>query len=149
MPHDLVAVCDACLGQIDDGDGVLAVDVAAADRAVRAWRRRVGADPLAVFHTSPGTRPARWTTRHHDCGSGKPKCPYTIPVERVRSWPALLQWGVHLADKHFTAGTDWHDLVARAVEPRRAAVSGILPSRPRDLGGGPVGDHTHSQPDPG
>ncbi|KAB7835488.1 hypothetical protein [Streptomyces mobaraensis] len=146
MAHDLVAVCDVCLGEIDDGDGVLEADMTAADRTLRAWRRRVGADPLAVFHTSRGAQPVRWTTRHHDCDGGRPTHPYTIPVERVRSWPALLQWGVHLADKHFTAATDWHDLVERAVEPRRAAVSGILPRHPRDLNGGPIGDRPPSSP---
>ncbi|MCM2431066.1 hypothetical protein [Streptomyces sp. RKAG337] len=139
MTDDLVAVCDLCLQAIADGEGALEVDTAAADRAARIWRERVGPDPLAVFRTTPGARPVAWTVRHGGCGSA-PRFAYTIAVERVRSWTALLHWWTHLADKSWLPATDWQDLMVRALEPRQAAVSGILPSRPRDLRGGPIGD---------
>ncbi|GGU52065.1 hypothetical protein [Streptomyces violascens] len=139
MDDDLVAVCDVCLGEIADGGGVLEVNTAAADRALRAWRTRVGADPQALFHLTPGTRPVKWVVRHHDCDTG-PVFAYTIAVERIRSWTGAMEWSVHLADKPFLAATDWFDLLDRALHPRRAAVSGILPRTPRDLSGGPVGD---------
>ncbi|WP_438289574.1 hypothetical protein [Streptomyces sp. HUAS TT7] len=139
MIDDLVAVCDVCLGEVSDGDGVLEVDTAKADRALRVWRARAGADPRALFHLTPGARPVKWAVRHHGCGTG-PVFAYTNTVERVRSWTGLLEWNVHLADKPFLAATDWFDLLDRALHPRRAAVSGILPRIPRDLSGGPVGD---------
>ncbi|MFE4514723.1 hypothetical protein ACFRMQ_11105 [Kitasatospora sp. NPDC056783] len=136
---DLVAVCDHCLTPIPDGAGVLEIDIAAADRALRRWRVKAGPDPLAVYATTPGARPVRWSTRHHDCGR-PPRSPYTITVERIRTWPGLLHWGSHLADKYWLPATDWHDLTGRAIEPLRAAVSGILPAHPRDPHDGPVGD---------
>ncbi|GLW04819.1 hypothetical protein Slala05_84490 [Streptomyces lavendulae subsp. lavendulae] len=139
VADDLVAVCDHCLQHILDGEGVLEVDMAAAARAVERWRGRVGADPLAVFRAVAGVTQAVWTVRHHGCGTA-PRFACTIAVERVRTWPGLLAWGTHLADKHWAQATDWHDLVARALDPRKAAVSGLLPSRPRSLRGGPVGD---------
>ncbi|MEU6540979.1 hypothetical protein [Streptomyces sp. NPDC047000] len=138
-PYDLMAVCDVCLQPVEDGEGALAVDTAHADRLVRTWRERVGTDPLAVFPRTPGHRCAAWTVRHHICGE-PPRFCYAIAVERIRTWTGLLHWGAHLADKHWLAATDWHDLVLQALEPRRAAVSGLLPVRPRDLRGGPVGD---------
>lgn len=49
MSGDLIAVCDICLGGIADGDGVSEVDTAAADRALCAWRTRVGAELDAVW----------------------------------------------------------------------------------------------------
>ncbi|MFD9791387.1 hypothetical protein ACFWXK_10590 [Streptomyces sp. NPDC059070] len=139
MGRDLVAVCDVCLEAIEDGAGVLEVDAAAADRALRAWRARSGDGPLALFNRTSGGPAVRWKTRHHGCGRAAVFA-YSIAVERVRSWSGLLEWSVHLADKPFVAATDWYELVARALEPRRAAVSGILPVNPRDLRGGPVGD---------
>ena len=140
MSDDLVAVCDVCLSEIPDGSGVLEVDTGAAEASVRRWRARVGADPLAVLHLDRRARVVAWRVRHHDCGHA-PRVGLQIAVERVRSWPALLDWSVHLSDKSWLSGTDWHDLVSRALNPRRGAVSGILPSTPRDLAGGPVGDH--------
>ncbi|MGR6998716.1 hypothetical protein ACU686_12355 [Yinghuangia aomiensis] len=62
---DLVAVCDVCLGAVDDGAGVLEVDAALAGRRLRTWRAKVGADPHALFHTTAGARPVPWTVRHH------------------------------------------------------------------------------------
>src|SRR5689334_3059723 len=133
-----MAVCDHCLGVIADGEGVLEVDTDAADRAMSAWRKRVGASVSAVFQMTPGIRPVPWAVRHSACAAA-PKFRYEIAVERVRSWTGLLDWTVHLADKHWLAATDWYDLLSRALHPRRAAVSGILPRTPRDLRGGPVG----------
>ncbi|MFI6056360.1 hypothetical protein ACIBCO_40675 [Streptomyces violascens] len=53
MNDDLVAVCDVCLGEIADGGGVLEVDAARADRALRASSQgRRGPD--ALFHLTPG-----------------------------------------------------------------------------------------------
>ncbi|MFZ3491793.1 hypothetical protein ACODT5_00880 [Streptomyces sp. 5.8] len=139
MEYDLVAVCDFCLQSIPDGAGMVEVDVAAAERALSRWRARAGADASAVFRTTPGARPVAWVTRHTACGKG-PRFACTIAVHRLRAWTDLLRWGVHLADKAFAQATDWHDLVERALDPRKAAVSGVLPSRPRPLAGGPIGD---------
>ncbi|MGY0466608.1 hypothetical protein ACW14Y_41075 [Kitasatospora sp. cg17-2] len=136
---DLTAICDRCLTPIPDGGGVLEVDTAAADRALRRWRAKIGTDPLAVFASTPGTRAVPWNTRHHSCGR-PPRFPCTIAVERIRTWPGLLHWGSHLAGKYWLPATDWHDLTVRAVEPLRAAVSGILPAQPRDPHDGPIGD---------
>ncbi|GHE11425.1 hypothetical protein [Streptomyces alanosinicus] len=140
MAHELVAVCDHCLELVQDGDGVLEVDTDAADRALRAWRETGSAD-YAVFHASAGTHPVQWAVRHHSCGKA-PSFACTITVNRVRSWTALLDWSVHLSSKHWLAGTDWFDLIDRALHPRRAAVSGILPQSPRDTSRGSVGDLT-------
>ncbi|WP_189971208.1 hypothetical protein [Streptomyces violascens] len=139
MSDDLTAMCDLCLGEGAEGDGVLEVDTAAADSALRAWRAKAGADPHALFHLTSGARPVKWRVRHHSCGTG-PRFAYTIAVERIRSWTAAVDWSIHLTDKTFLAATDWFDLLDRALHPRRAAVSGILPRIPRDLSGGPVGD---------
>ncbi|WP_406503213.1 hypothetical protein [Streptomyces sp. NBC_00212] len=110
------------------------MDTAKADRALRVWQVKADVDPHALFRLAPGARPVKWAVRHHGCGAG-PVFTYTIAVELVRSWTGLLEWNVHLADK-----PDWFDLLDRALRPRRAAGSGILPRIPRDLGGGPVGD---------
>ncbi|MFI5987661.1 hypothetical protein ACIBEA_43235 [Streptomyces sp. NPDC051555] len=139
MADDLVAVCDFCIQPIPDGEGMVEVDIAAAERALKRWRARYGTDPGAVFRTTPWARPVAWATRHTDCGTS-PRFAFTIAVHRLRAWTDLLRWGVHLADKAFTPATDWHDLVERALDPRQAAVSGILPTRPRPLAGGPIGD---------
>ncbi|MET9083245.1 hypothetical protein ABZX77_15350 [Streptomyces sp. NPDC004237] len=141
--YDLEAVCDVCLQPVRDGEGALAVDTARAERLVHAWRKRVGADPLAVFPHTSGHHCAAWTVRHHTCGR-QPRFCYAISVERIRTWTGLLHWSAHLADKHWLVATDWNALVLRALEPRRAAVSGLLPVRPRDLRGGPVGDLPNS-----
>ncbi|MFE3560192.1 hypothetical protein ACFXKW_35850 [Streptomyces sp. NPDC059193] len=135
---DLVAVCDFCLQPIPDGEGMVEVDIAAAERALKRWRARSESDLSAVFRTTSGARPAMWVTRHADCGIS-PRFAITIAVHRIRTWTDLLRWGVHLADKPYIQATDWHDLVERALVPRMAAVSGILPRRPRPLAGGPIG----------
>lgn len=142
-PQDLVSVCAACLVPVEDGEGALAVDTAKADQLVRAWRKRVGADPLAVFPRTPGLGCAEWTVHHEVCGPPY-RFRYAIEVERIRTWTGLLHWGAHLADKHWFAATDWPELVLRALEPQRAAVSGLLPVRPRGVQGGPVGDRPGS-----
>ncbi|MFB7836137.1 hypothetical protein [Streptomyces sp. NPDC056056] len=129
---ELTARCDRCLQLIEDGAGVLEVNAAAAQRVLEQWWRK---------SLGPGVfdgRRIRWVTRHRRCGRA-PAGAYSIPVERVRSWTALLEWGVHLTDKPFFAATDWPMLVRRALDPHQAAVSGILPRVPRPLRRGPVG----------
>ncbi|MGW2877041.1 hypothetical protein ACWDBP_12260 [Streptomyces sp. NPDC001233] len=138
MTHELVAVCDHCLDPVQDGDGVLEVDTDTADRALRAWKETDSSN-YAVFHASAGTQPVKWTVRHYSCGKA-PSFICEIAVERLRSWTALLDWSVHLSSKHWLAGTDWFDLIDRALHPQRAAVSGILPQTPRDTRRGSVGD---------
>lgn len=87
---DLVEVCDVCLGEVADDDGVLKVDTAAAERALRAWRARAGADTQELFRLTPRGTPSEWTVRHHSCGAG-PVFASTIAVDRIRSWTGLLE----------------------------------------------------------
>ena len=139
--RELTARCDRCLGQIEDGDGVVEVNAAAAQCAMERWWARQ-ADGPAVF----AGRRIRWIARHRRCGRA-PAHAYSIPVERIRSWTALLDWTAHLADKPFVQATDWTAVIERALDPRLAAVSGLLPRTPRPLRRGPVG--TDGRPEAG
>ncbi|MFD7169283.1 hypothetical protein [Streptomyces violascens] len=126
MGDDLVGVCDACLGEAADGDGVLKVDTAAAERALRARRARAGADPQMLFRLTPG-----------EVDGPSPRLRYRAGVrlhDRCRTHPALDRtcWNVHLVDKPFLAATDWADFLECTPHPRRAAASGILPRTPKD-----------------
>ncbi|MEV3857614.1 hypothetical protein AB0J38_25205 [Streptomyces sp. NPDC050095] len=139
MTYELVAVCDRCLGEIPDGEGVLEVNVTSAARVLERWAATFQADAASPWPPTRRGRAAAWRVRHHGCGRDY-AAGYRIPVERIRTWTGVLDWAVHLSGKPWFLATDWNDLVDRALRPQRAAVSGLLPAVPRDLRGGPVGD---------
>lgn len=127
MPQDeLIAVCDHCRVEVENGDGALDVDTGAVGRALDSAR----------LESRPA--PVPWTVRHTRCAGNRSHA-YTIPVERVRTWAGLLSWWVHLTEKDWFPMTGWTELVASALNPH-GEYSGLRPALPRDPRDGPVGD---------
>lgn len=126
---DLIAVCDVCLQQIDDGDGHVWADQ---DDANSAFYSTDGSDdPLDFLGLTTRPDVVAWRTTHTSCGMSD--CAYKIEVERIRTWQSFLYWSAHLTGKKWHVATDWRVFALRSLEPTRGAVSGLRPVRPQDL----------------
>ncbi|MET8404482.1 hypothetical protein [Streptomyces sp900116325] len=131
---DLHAICDTCLTVIADGDGHIWIDQDLAHKTSRRqrgddipWPGSDGTENIAIDGGVP------WQTTHTSCAPHKPEWAYAIPVERITTWPALVHWTAHLMNKGWVEVTNWDMFMLQAVEPQRAAVSGLRPVRPQDL----------------
>lgn len=135
---DLNAICDSCLTAIAAGEGRIWTDRHVADKAARnALGKDTGwmdDDPRADATDAllTGLTGTAWHTTHNECAPKMPSWAYAIPVERINTWTAFLHWTAHLMDKPWLDGTDWTEVIHRAVNPAHAAVSGLRPIRPQD-----------------
>lgn len=132
---DLHAICDSCLTAITDGEGHVWTDQHLADTVARHTRGQDTSrtdDETLTDALLTGQTGAAWHTTHNECAPTMPSWAYAIPVERINTWPAFLHWTAHLMDKPWFDGTDWTEVIHRAVNPAHAAVSGLRPIRPQD-----------------
>lgn len=132
---DLQAICDGCLTVIADGEGHIWTDQHIAEKTSRTARGEDASwmedDALTDMLLAGGVG-AAWHATHAGCTPVMPSWAYAIPVERINTWPAFLHWTAHLMDKRWLDGTDWTEVIHRAVNPNHAAVSGLHPIRPQD-----------------
>lgn len=134
---DLQAICDSCLTVIAEGEGHVWTDRHVAERTARMARGEdvswMADDPQTDANLTVGEIGTAWHTTHNGCAPEMPSWAYAIPVERINTWPAFLHWTAHLMDKSWLDGTDWTELIHRAVNPIHSAVSGLRPVRPQDI----------------
>ncbi|NEB37238.1 hypothetical protein [Streptomyces sp. SID14515] len=126
---DLMAICDICMQLIEDGDGHVWADQDDANTAF--YNTDDGHNPLEFLGLTTRVDIVAWRTTHTACALSD--YAYKIEVERIRTWPAFLHWSAHLAAKKWNVATDWQLFVLRTLEPKRGAVSGLRPMRPRAL----------------
>lgn len=132
----LDAYCAVCKQPVQDGDGYLWIDMAAVNRADQqqaAWAEKwlkpcsgnpLGAIlPLSAFAGQPEDVP--WRMHHRGCDPDLDAMAYHIEVERIRTYPQILDWTAHLMEKEWLRFTNWDSLI-------RAAAQGTGPLRPAD-----------------
>ncbi|GAA2263660.1 hypothetical protein GCM10010430_55290 [Kitasatospora cystarginea] len=129
---DLQAICDVCLQLIGDEEGAVWVDQDAAHNEAQMPVSKVDEGGFEVLDLTNLPAEVKWRTTHTTCQDA-PAWAYAIPVERIRTWPALLHWSVHLMDKRWLEATDWQLFVLRSLEPKLGGISGLRPLRPQGL----------------
>ena len=86
------------------------------------------------------TGPRSWLAARAQGRRSHPGWAYVISVEQIRTWPAYLHWCAHLMGKPWLKATDWQYFVLNSLGPFPAAISGLRPIRPQNLGWHGVGD---------
>lgn len=120
--------CDVCGRPVGDGAGYLFVDRVklsefgdrmesweAKQAAVRASRS--GGGLVVAYAVDFLSMPDRvpWQTVHAACDPNPESEDYWIPVERVDSVAAVLDWTLHLHGKGFLESTNWESVIRERV----------------------------------
>lgn len=123
-PHPaqrLVWICEACDGEIADGDGWLTCsdfEVADTERIIRdIYENR---EPWSPIPLSEFPDHVHWYRYHCSCDPHADEGSYWIAVERIRTLPELLSWTAHLMQKRWLKATDWSYLIAGIAHRHRS-----------------------------
>jgi hypothetical protein len=107
--------CHGCELQIEDGEGHIRLDMAdlhARRKANDDWEEEHGGADVTGWQAWPG--PAEWLAKHYDCmwpDDESERDQYSIRVERLRTYPHLLAWSLHLGSKGWIHETNWDGLI--------------------------------------
>lgn len=123
--------CDTCGGAADRGALYIGYDeIRQGETALAEWKRRDeersrtrgerDLDWLLDLLSMP--EPVPWKVGCNEC-AGTCEQAYWIEVDRVRTWPALLQWTVHLSAKTWFTATDWTAFLKRLAEANEPPVA--------------------------
>jgi hypothetical protein len=116
--------CDVCKRPIPDDAGYITVPYAEI-HAHREWNdefdemlRIRGNGGLAVYtlgELNGMPDRARWHALHRSCDPNLDSNDYWIGVERIRTYPQVLEWSAHLLSKTWITDTTWQDILRRAA----------------------------------
>lgn len=114
--QDFESACQECGKPILDREGYLRVDDAAAlrgylDQEERDREYEPGA-PVDLDKLVSGT--VVWRALHAGCDAYA-NLGYQIDINRLRTWPQLVDWTAHLMQKNWLRATDWHELLRQTA----------------------------------
>jgi hypothetical protein len=113
-------VCDVCRMTIADSEGMLWVDVVAAEsvgRARLAWdSAHASTASLSEYLSRP--RQVRWHVVHYRCDPDPDAAAYMVEVATARTAWELLDWTAHFMGKSWVGHTDWDQVIARVARDR-------------------------------
>jgi hypothetical protein len=120
----LTWACDECGKPIPDGEGYITVSYAEI-HAYRQWhdefdeRQRIKANggliSYCISELAGMPDPARWRCLHRSCDPTPDSTDYWIDIERIRTYPRLLEWTAHLLEKTWLQSTSWRSILRRAA----------------------------------
>ena len=115
--------CDICETPIGDDDGYITVS----DHEIRRYKTEVSTwnaahpknqdgltiRPLSDWNDYPER--VRWRVLHRGCDPNPKSVDYWIGVERIRTYPRVLEWTAHLMEKTWLPDTTWRHILRRAA----------------------------------
>lgn len=133
MPRTAIRwTCDQCGRPITRGTGYVHVsytDIHRYEQAVREDKERRAARAateglrawvytLSDFDDMPS--PARWHVHHQACDPNPDSNDYWWPIDRLGTWPGLVEFVAHVSDKTWITATDLSRLLRRVLPNRTA-----------------------------
>jgi hypothetical protein len=126
--------CAGCGRPVHGTDGYVEVDTGAAGERVRYFEAlrlerakkadgRLMAVPLGEVLEEVLAAPpvAPWIAWHRKCDPAPGSSTYWIGTERIATWPAVVDWTAHLAEKRWIRGTDWFAMLRNLAHEEAAA----------------------------
>jgi hypothetical protein len=133
MPEPITWTCAECGQLIADGEGALGIDPNSARPEMEPDEHGDYVINVAedLAHYQP---PAPWWPLHYACTRhGHPtedgeeyfdlRFTYAIEIHRLRTVGQLLRWQLHVPEKTWVRGTNWHEVISAAAD--RAGVPGL------------------------
>jgi hypothetical protein len=122
-PDRLTWYCVGCTFPVkEDEEGYICVLYAAIrerEEAAAEWKRKHPDSwselslPPDLNNLAEYPEPAHWTVWHRECdpSTGDLTESYWFDLDRIRTWPAALEWTLHLMGKRWIEETDWPDFL--------------------------------------